>query len=179
MCVCCRPPSPPPERAYRAHITNQPRAPLATGALRANSGSLLTDILNAAGFGGGGGGGGGNAGLPSALVPLSSQSSQGVGGHHLDIHIAILSPPTSRYSLTLKHVLFSYLNRRLFAGRLLVAPPLTVPLLLPQVLPTRSLQVLLPDPLYRRLLATSPPRCKRKHSHWLCERNNSTTEPPL
>lgn len=90
----CRPPSPPPERAYRAPITNQPRGPLTAGTMRgvaANSGSLLTDILNAAGIGGGGSS---NAGLSS------SQSSQGIDGHHLDIHIAILSPPTSRYAHT-------------------------------------------------------------------------------
>eukprot|EP01036_Dinobryon_divergens_P034125 gene34125-44093_t len=92
-----RPPSPPPERAYRAPITNHPRGPLTAGAIRgvaANSGSLLTDILNAAGMGSS------NTGLSTtALLPLSSQSTQGVDGHHLDIHIAILSPPSSRASM--------------------------------------------------------------------------------
>ena len=106
FCYSSRPPSPPPERAYRAPITNQPRIPLAAGALRgvSASGSLLTDILSAAGIGGLGSGGGagpgnsnGSNGYSTALVqPLQNQQSQTLGGHHLDIHIAILSPPVSR-----------------------------------------------------------------------------------
>mmetsp|Transcript_32647 Transcript_32647/g.44753 ORF Transcript_32647/g.44753 Transcript_32647/m.44753 type:complete len:581 (+) Transcript_32647:285-2027(+) len=101
-----RPPSPPPERAYRAPISNQPRMPMAAGASRGGvsvGSNFLTDILSAAGLGGAGGVAPSNNGNSmlyshSNAQTLSSQQSQQIGGH-MDIHIAILSPPSSRVTV--------------------------------------------------------------------------------
>jgi len=75
---------------------------MATGTTRggvAVSNNFLTDIFNAAGLGGAAGTTPSNNSLHYShgnAQTLAAQQSQQIGGH-MDIHIAILSPPSSRF----------------------------------------------------------------------------------